>query len=249
MKLPVLFSLAALFLAGCARTLVPHTAYIPLIRDRGQAEIRVSTGFNGSELQAGYAITDHLVLHTALLNYGRSTANNNFHSADLGLGYYYNSPNGLWRLGGHAGLTYGAGSSGGNGCFECPAPDSLSSTSAYAVRYTYAYVQPTVLLLEDNQRTWGFGLRLGQVYYHRFKEMRTLRISGETQAVDYTGRTLAFVQPTFQYSYRASRWLAFSGTFGAQDFLGHSADTDNMNPFVGQIGVHLLVNRPTKSQP
>ena len=42
--------LTATLLMGCARTLVPHTAYLPTIRDRGQAEIRVSTGFNSSEL-------------------------------------------------------------------------------------------------------------------------------------------------------------------------------------------------------
>lgn len=105
-------------LSGCIYTLAPHTPYLPVIRDRGQAEARVSTGLNGSELQLGYQVTDKLVLHAALLSYGRSAAGNKFRSGDLGLGYYYNSPNGFWRLGMHAGLAHGSGASGNNGCFE-----------------------------------------------------------------------------------------------------------------------------------
>ena len=61
--------LTVTLLTGCAPTLVPHTAYLPTIRDRGQAEIRVSTGFNRIELQAGYQASDKLILHAALLNY------------------------------------------------------------------------------------------------------------------------------------------------------------------------------------
>jgi len=74
----------ATLLTGCAPTLVPHTAYLPTIRDRGQAEIRVSTGFNGSELQAGYRASDKLMLHAALLNYRnrRSGDGKGFRSAD-----------------------------------------------------------------------------------------------------------------------------------------------------------------------
>ena len=68
MKQPVLLLTAAGLLTGCAATLAPHTPYIPVVRDRGQAEARLSTGLNGTELQLGYQLTEHLVLNTSLLN-------------------------------------------------------------------------------------------------------------------------------------------------------------------------------------
>ena len=49
----------AAVLSGCAVTLAPHVPYLPMIRDRGQAEARFSTGFGGSELQLGYQISDN----------------------------------------------------------------------------------------------------------------------------------------------------------------------------------------------
>ena len=231
-------------LAGCAPTLVPHAAYLPLIRDRGQAEARLSTGLNGSELQLAYQVTDKFVLHSALLNYrhGRSDDDKGFRSADLGLGYYYNSPNGFWRLGGHAGMAYGSGTSR-SGCFDCFGP-----SSTYSVRYTYAYVQPTVLLLEGDQ-AWGFGLRVGRAYYHHFTKVGADTLRGPILTTSYAGRQITFVQPTFQYSYRVRRWLAFSGTFGSQGFLANTEALDSVNPFVGQLGIHFVLNKRSTPQP
>ena len=234
--------LTATLLTGCAPTLVPHTAYLPTIRDRGQAEIRVSTGFNGSELQAGYQATDKMVLHAALLNYRnrRSGDGKGFRSADLGAGYYYASPNGNWRLGGHAGVAYGSGTSGSSSCFECSGPGS-----EYSVRYTYAYIQPTVLLLEGNQ-TWGVGLRVGRAYYHRLTELSADTVGGPIQTLEYTGRLTTFLQPTFQFSRQIVPWLAFSGSFGVQGFWRDSGRPDHINPFVGQAAVHFVVGKRSK---
>lgn len=245
----LLLTLVAGLLSGCVYTLAPHTPYLPVIRDQGQAEARLSTGFNGSELQLGYQVTDKLVLHTALLSFGRSAAGSKFRSGDLGLGYYYNSPNGVWRLGMHAGVAHGNGASGNNGCFECTTPDSLSATSTYAVRYTYGYVQPTVLLLDDARQTWGFGLRIGQVYYHQLDKVRILRINGKKETFDYAGHTLMFFQPTVQWNRRVSRWLTLSGTFGAQSFPKNYKGMGNINPFIGQVGIHFLLSTPPKPQP
>ena len=223
--------------------MVPHTAYIPLTRDQGQAEIRVSTGTNASEVQAGYQITNRLVVHTALLNKGGLSTSKAFRSADLGLGYYYESPNGLWRLGGHAGLASGAGSSGSTGgCFECV---GTGSASEYRVRYSYAYVQPTVLLVED-VRSWGFGLRVGRAYYHRFDRMRADTLGGPITTTRYAGRQVTFVQPTFQFGYQVSRRFAFSAVLGVQGFVGTPQVGNDMSSFVGQMGAHLLLSKPTK---
>ncbi|WP_310394522.1 hypothetical protein [Hymenobacter sp.] len=241
----LLLTFVVALLVGCAPTLVPHIAYLPVIREKGQAEARVSTGFNGSELQVGYQVTDKLVVHSALLTHGRSRANNKFRSADLGLGYYYNSPNGFWRLGGHVGAAYGGGNSGDGQCFECVDP---VPTSTYSVRYTYAYAQPTVLYL-DGVQTWGFGLRVSQAYYHRFTERRAEALGGPANLTDYAGRRSAFIQPTFQYGHRVSRWLTLSGTFGAQRFLGSPARIDDMRQFIGQVGIHFVVSKRTAPQP
>jgi hypothetical protein len=241
MKQLVLLLIGAGLLAGCAVTLAPHTPYIPVVRDRGQAEARLSTGLNGTELQLGYQLTNHLVLNTSLLSYRNPGKGNGFRAAELGLGYHYHSPNGFWRLGTHAGLSYGRGSSGGNGCFECASADSLSTSSAFDMRYIYAYVQPTAILLDGN-RSWGFGLRVGQTYYQQLNEVRTFSISGRTQTFDYAGRTSTFVQPTFMMSWRLQRWLALSSSLGIQGFLGPYARLNSINPFVAQASLHLVVN-------
>lgn len=245
-KLLIPFSLAAFFLVGCARTLVPHTVYIPLVKDRGQAEVRISTGTNASEVQAGYQATDRLVVHLALLNKGRLGADKGFRSADVGLGYYFELPNGRWRLGGHVGVASGGGSSGSTGaCFECVGPGSASE---YRVRYSYAYVQPTVLLVEGT-RSWGIGLRVGRAYYHRFDRMRADTLGGPIRTMQYTGRQATFVQPTFQFGFQVSRWLALSTVFGLQGFVGVPQADSNMSSFVGQIGAHLLLSKRAAARP
>ncbi|MDQ2794922.1 MAG: hypothetical protein M3Y12_13095 [Bacteroidota bacterium] len=246
MKQPLLLLIGAGLLAGCAVTLAPHTPYIPVVRDRGQAEARFSTGLNGTELQLGYQLTEHLVLNTSLLSSRYPGKGNGFRAAELGLGYYYHSPNGFWLLGTHAGLTHGRGASGGNGCFECGSADSLSTSSAFAVGYMYAYVQPTVILLNGN-RSWGIGMRVGQTYYHQLNEVRTFSSSGRTQVFDYAGHTSTFIQPTFIMSWQLQRWLALSSSFGIQGFLGPYTRLNSVNPFVVQVGIHLVMNtRPAE---
>ena len=238
----LLAGLTATLFTGCAPTLVPHTAYLPTIQDRGQAEIQASTGLNGSELQAGYQATDKIILHAALLNYRhrRSGDGKGFRSADLGAGYYYASPNGYWRLGGHAGAAYGAGTSGSIDCFEC-----TGTGREYQVRYTYAYLQPTALLHTANQ-TWGFGLRIGHAYYHELTELRAEILGGPILATSYAGHQGTFMQPTFQYSFLVLRWLGFSSSFGVQRFLNRSAAIGTVNPLVGQVGLHIVLGKPEK---
>ncbi|OGX82591.1 hypothetical protein BEN47_04220 [Hymenobacter lapidarius] len=216
-----------------------------MIRDRGQAEARLSTGFSGTELQAGYQVTDKLVVHTALLTYGRAQGSHKLRSADLGLGYYYNSPNGFWRLGMHGGLATGGGRSGSSGAsFEgseaTPAVD-------YRVRYTYAYVQPTIHLMEDRQ-TWSFGLRVGRAYYHRFTQVGADTLGGPVNTVDYGGRQLSFLQAGFQYGYRLSPRVNLSTTFGAQAFIGNGGPVEvgMSSGLVGQVGVHFTLRELPK---
>ena len=234
----------AAVLSGCAVTLAPHVPYLPMIRDRGQAEARLSTGLGGSELQLGYQISDKLIVHGALLTKGRAQNGTRLYSGDLGLGYYYTSPNGFWRFGMHGGVASGGGESGVSGAgFEGSYP---TPPVDYRVRYTYAYVQPTVHLLEDRQ-TWSFGLRLGRAYYHRFARMSADTIGGVVKTMDYGGTQVPFVQSVFQYGYRVSPLLTFSTTFGAQALLPNQLLFVNMSSaFVGQVGVHLTLRELPK---
>ena len=232
-------------LAGCTVTLAPHTPYLPVLRGRGEAEARVGTGIGGSEVQLGYQATDRLVLHTGLLSYGRRAAGTYFRSADAGAGYYYPFPNGRWRLGLHAGLAYGSGTSGGNGCFEC----GNSSFSKFDVRYAYAYVQPTVLLLEDARCTWGLAVMVGQTYYSRLDELRTNPATGQVLFSAHGGHTSTFVQPIFQFSYQARRWLTLSTKVGSQRFVGPPERLNATGQLVAQAGLHFVVGPRAARRP
>lgn len=243
MKRWLLLATAGL-LAGCAPTLVPHTAYIPLLRERGEAEARVATGAGGSGIQLGYQLTNRVVMYASGLSYGRKAAGTHFYSAEAGAGYYYPSPNGRWRLGMHAGLAYGAGTSGRNGCFECgDAPFSV-----FDVRYTYAYVQPTVLLLEAPRHTWGLALLVGQSYYPMLNERRTYPASNQVFSTDYQGHASVFLQPTFQFSYQAQRWLMVSAKVGAQGFLDAPNRLNVVGGLVAQASVHVVVQTRAASR-
>ena len=232
-------------LAGCTVTLAPHTPYLPVLRSRGEAEAHVGTGIGGSEVQLGYQATDRLVLHTGLLSYGRRTAGTHFLSADAGAGYYYPSPNGRWRLGMHAGLAYGSGTSGGNGCFEC----GSSSFSKFDVRYAYAYVQPTVLLLEDARCTWGLAVMVGHTYYSQLDELRTNPTTNQVVFSAHGGHTSTFVQPMFQFSYQARRWLTLSTKVGSQGFVGPPERLDATGRLVAQVALHFVVGPRAARRP
>jgi hypothetical protein len=231
-------------LSGCAVTLAPHTPYLPLIRDKGQAEARVSTGFSGNELQLGYQVTDKLIVHSAFLTKGRSQNGTRLYSADLGLGYYYSSPNGFWRFGMHGGLASGGGKSyisgaGFEGSLPTPPVD-------YKVRYTYAYVQPTVHL-HQGRHTWSFGLRMSRAYYHQFTRMGADTIGGVVNTLDYAGAQVPFAQSVLQYGYRVSPLVNLSATAGAQTLLPYQGPFVSMSSgFIGQVGVHLTLRELAK---
>ena len=243
----VLITLVAGLLVGCAPTLAPHSPYIPVLRERGEAEVRLGTGIGGSELQLAYQATDNLVLHGGLLHLGRPNSGRVFRSAELGAGYYYLSPNQIWRLGIHGGFAYGSGKSGSS-CFDCAAVDRYSK---YSVRYTYAYVQPTVIFMEGERHSWSLAMRVGQTYYHQLNEQRYADRMPEPQLYSHAGRSATFVQPMFQTDYRLRRWLRLSSRFGIQGFWGEQSPLNNVEPFVVQGAVHFIVNtRPLpKPQP
>ena len=247
MKPLLLFVCGTALLSGCAVTLAPHVPYLPVIRDRGQAEARVSTGFSGSELQLGYQLSDKVVVHGALLAKGRARNGTKLYSGDLGLGYYYSSPNGFWRFGVHGGLASGGGnSSGGGGSFEGSDP---TPPVDYRVRYTYAYVQPT-MHLHKNRQTWSFGLRLGRTYYHQLMRTGADTVGGLVSTRSYGGTQVPFGQTAFQYSYRASPLVHLSTTFGTQALLhGQRPFVSMSSAIIAQIGVQLTLHELPKRRP
>jgi hypothetical protein len=179
-----------------------------------------------------------------LLTKGRAQNGTRLYSADLGAGYYYSSPNGFWRLGVHGGLASGGGRSSTSGAsFEGSAP---APPADYRVRYTYAYVQPTVHLHDDRQ-TWSFGLRLGQAYYHRFTQVSADTLGGMVNTYNYGGAQVPFVQPVFQYAYRVSPVVHLSTSFGAQALLTEQRPfVDFGSAVVAQVGLHLTLQELPK---
>lgn len=91
---------------------------------------------------------------------------------------------------------------------------------------------------------------LQQVYY-KMRQYRTelLPDTTLTETRIHDGRNATFLQPLMQASYRVTPWLALSAGGGIQFFMGKRRDyLDDMNPFIGQVGLHFLVSRrPTPS--
>lgn len=239
MRKLLLLSWAAGALSGCAVTLAPHTPYIPLIQERGQTEVKLSSSVTAKklELQLGYQLTSRVVLHASGLSFSRGKYGTRFGSADLGLGYYFPLRNERWRLGTHAGLAYGGGNSGADLCFDCNGP-----FVSYKSRYTYAYVQPTAILMDGSQ-SWGLGLRVSQAFFHQLDEKRTeLLASGtNTEFFDRSSHTFTLIQPTFQFSRRLRRSVQLSGSVGVQAPISKRSFLDLVNPFVAQASLHFII--------
>lgn len=239
-----LFLIAATsLLTGCAYTFVPHTPYLPATQNKGEIEARFASNLNLSraDLQVGYQATERLVLHTAFLGTRPSGGGTDFLSGELGAGYYYRSPNELWRLGLDAGVAHGGGSSSRSGCFEC-ASDPYPLSESYRMGYTYGYVQPTVMLKAD-QWNWGLAVRLGHTYYHQFNEVRVDSVGSQAQEFNHAGHQSTFVQPTLLLRYQFQPWLLASGSFGIVGFLGPDSRLNLASPLVTQVGLHFVLRK------
>lgn len=242
--------IAIWLLNGCATTLAPHSAYIPLLRKQGEAEARLCSNLGGRklELQVGYQATNRLVLHTALLSYKLPQLGTNFRSLEAGLGYYVPLADERWRLGGHVGAAYGNGRSGtGTGCFECAGP-RVPFSQDYFMRYTSIYVQPT-LLRDGHTSTWGVALRLGRAAYHRFDEVRLDSAGATPQLINRAGHVAVFVQPTVEFSQQLLPWLSLSGSVGMFSFIRPDVSLDLTSPLLVRAGLHFVVSRRPGSEP
>lgn len=236
---------AGIFLiVGCTPTLVPHTPYLPMLRDKGQIEARISTGLKGEEMQLGYQATKRLVLHVSGLRYERADAGKSFRSADVGLGYYWPLANGQWRLGLHGGVARGKGTAEGagqfcDGCQEVP--------PSFRVSYSYLYVQPTALLLNGAEDRWSAGaaLRLGWAHYQQLDELNFDLLGNPTTQIDHSGHQAVFLQPMLQQNFRVLPWLALSSSTGFQFYVGpRNTRLNRVYPLVAQVGLHFIIGSP-----
>lgn len=138
--------------------------------------------FNGVKVQTDYPVNYRLVVHKVLLGYGRPGTSKGVHSAEAGLGDYYSSPNGVWRLGGHGGWSTARALRGAK---------SGSNASARARNTacvtTHAYIQPTVLVAPGNG-VRGFGLRVGPAYYRRLDQLLADTLGGPIRTTQFAGR-------------------------------------------------------------
>lgn len=241
----LLFLPAVLLLTGCVTTLVPHAPYLPAVEKRGEVEVQVASNLllSKTDLQLGYQATERWVLHTAFMGARPSGGRTSFLSGEAGAGYYYASPNQPWRLGLDAGAAHGGGSSARSGCFEC-AGDPYPLSESYRVRYTYGYVQPTVLL-KTGSLSWGLALRLGQTYYHRLREVRVDSVGSQAQETNHAGHQSGFVQPVFQLRYQVQPWLLASGSISGIEFLGPYSRLNIAGPAVVQVGAQFVLGKST----
>lgn len=239
-KLNLLMALATGLLVGCAPTLTPHTLYMPTVRNRGEAELRVASGSSGTEAQLGYQATDRLVVHTAVLYKANQNSGKNFRSADVGLGYYRPSATGRWRIGAHVGVATGRGFSGNDNFWLDVHPDEYSQ---FTVGYTYGYLQPTALF-RVREFTLGMGMRIALAQYHRLDETRFDYLGGQQVTFDHAGHNAAFLQPMVQASFRVLPWLGLSASGGFQFHVGPRNRLNDLYPVIAQAGVHFVLSKP-----
>lgn len=240
---PLLLLPAVALFAGCVTTLVPHAPYLPAVEKKGEVEVQVASNLllSKADLQVGYQATGHWVLHTAFMGTRSSGRDAGFLSGELGAGYYYTSPREGWRLGLDAGVAHGGGSSSRSGCFEC-AGDPFPLSESYRVRYTYGYVQPTVLL-KTGQFSWGLALRLGRACYHQLDEVRVDSAGSRAQEFSYAGHQSVFVQPAFLLRYQIRPWLLASGSLSGVNFWGPYSRLDIAISPVTQLSVQFVLGK------
>ena len=101
--------------------------------------------------------------------------------------------------------------------------------------------------VSSREGAWGFGLRVERAYCHRLDQLRADTLGGPsriTQAI----RQL-FCSLLFNSAVGCGSWLTLSSSFGVQRFLGRCDQPANLNPFVGQVGLHFVLNRKRMLRP
>ena len=90
----LLILVTAAVLSSCEQPLyIPNTMNVPVLTKKGDIDASLSTGSNGNDLQAAYAITDEIgvMVNTSYANH-QDTGSSNFNKhafVELGLGYTF----------------------------------------------------------------------------------------------------------------------------------------------------------------
>ncbi|WP_162910827.1 TonB-dependent receptor [Hymenobacter oligotrophus] len=208
---------------------MPHSANVPVLGAKGAAELRGSTGLNGTEVQGAWAATNHLALTAGGLRYasGRDTR---FRSAEVGLGYYA-WPGNEVMLAVYAGAGYGSGRAATSG-FEGGRETDIRS------RYLRPYIQPTLVWQPTERWHLGLAWQVNQVHYLRLLE--TTRTSAPTPfTVERNGaglwQTQHQVMLTSSY-WLSARWRLVVRVGGAQAG-GQSGVAAEPWPLVANLGL------------
>lgn len=233
----------ALLLGNCA-AVVPHTLMTPTVRAQGEAEVDLSGGLHGTSLQAAYAPSRGTVLLASAHRWTR--AERWSLGAEAGGGYQWIRPNGgSWALYGGAG--YGAGYSYDSFC-----PDICGDTPTNErVRYTYAFVQPTYTLLQNEYTNLGLAIRLQplrlsrwQTYESRYTADTLGNNIEEYYPIERAGQWLVLLQPGLNLRRRLGRHLNFtSGISAFVPLRNRSVPVPSILGLAASVGLQLVLGR------
>ncbi|NNE55141.1 MAG: outer membrane beta-barrel protein [Flavobacteriales bacterium] len=137
MRALVLLCFLLLLFSSCATTYVPTTLNVPTFSNKGEFQAKLLAGFNGGDVQLGYAATNHLGLMVNFSAADDSEEATQFkrNTLELGAGYYTNLNGRLvWEAMGGVGLGKL------QGVFTSSGGDYFSDD----VTYSKVFIQPAI---------------------------------------------------------------------------------------------------------
>lgn len=155
----------ALLISACAPVYVPSTQHTHLMDDKGELHVATHGGTNGVDMQAAYALTNHMGLMAAA-SYGsaKQEGNSDHHIHQYGeLGITYFQP--LGKIGRYEALAgTGFGSAEVVDHFVFLGPEEVQATG----QFNKIFIQNNIGLETDVLET-GLALRLGHLTFYTFK--------------------------------------------------------------------------------
>ncbi|HOZ15264.1 MAG TPA: hypothetical protein PK784_10780 [Tenuifilaceae bacterium] len=196
---------------SCHMLYVPNSFNSPLLRNKGDGQINVTTGISGFEVQTAYAITDNVGIMAngqVLKTTEHDTLKQQRTLFELGLGYTEKfSDNGIFEI------------FGGAGVGEVPADyrkidyDGVSTT-----QITRYFIQP------------GLGF---------YNDWLDISILSRLSAVSIGGETNWFYEPGFMAKMGYKRLRFYSCIGLSIPFEKYDDQKWNHNPIMFSIGIHF----------
>lgn len=223
----ILFSL---FISACAPAYIPNVVNTPLLNNKHETQIGAYAGVSGSDLQASYAITDHIgiMLNSSFRN-NVSDSSDNYHMhkfIETGIGYHSKfSKDGHFEI--YSGYGYGMA--------------DIQTTVLESTIYTKATYQRIFL-----QPNFGFSSKMFDLSF----SPRFVMVNIDPDYLQYSTKTKFFVEPTsslklgYKYFFLTSQ-LGFSIPLTKIE----NADWFEYQPLIFSIGFQIKIGRIYDNKP